>query len=223
LPYSVYLSGAKRCALDIDNKATLTYKMKEDVTGFREVAPTRSIFEFMELIWVLKDLERSGWKYHKVSGIMETTASHTFGVMVLTWLFARKEHADEDRALKMALVHDLVESVIGDLTPYDAEVVNKSELEEEGMRAVEAKLPVQLRKEILSLTEEFRAGKSSESEIVRVCDKLDTVFQAYFYRKAKRISEASFKEFFSYAEKVCDKDFSRELLDQIWRAASDKT
>jgi putative hydrolase of HD superfamily len=181
----------------------------------------KNVIEFMDLVSSLKELERTGWKQHRVTGIIDTTASHTFGVVFLSWLFAKDGHVDTEKVLKMALLHDFVESVIGDLTPEESEWVDRNGLEESGLKTAEERLPLSLMEETRNLIEEFRRGESVEAKMVRVCDKLETLFQAYFYRRANRLSEASFREFFSYAEEVCKEGLGKELLNEIQDAAKE--
>lgn len=175
----------------------------------------KNVVEFMDLVSSLKELQRTGWKQHKVTGIIDTTASHTFGVIFLSWLFAEEAQVDLEKVLKMALVHDFVESVVGDLTPSQAKDIDRDALEENGLRNVETRLPTLLANETKSLVREFRTGATKEAKMVKVCDKLETLFQAHFYRKSNRLSEASFREFFRYAEKACKTGLARELLNQI--------
>lgn len=174
-----------------------------------------NVVEFMELVSSLKELQRTGWKQHRVTGIIDTTASHSFGVVLLSWLFAKEAQVDLEKVLKIALVHDLVESVIGDLTPAEAKRVDRDALEENGLKRIERKIPGALLDEVKSLIREFRAGATKEAKIVRVCDKLETLFQAHFYRKSDRLSVDSFREFLSYAEKECRTRLAKEALSQI--------
>jgi putative hydrolase of HD superfamily len=183
----------------------------------------KNVVEFMELISSLKELQRTGWKQHKVTGIIDTTASHSFGVAVLSWLFAKGSRVDLEKVLEMALVHDLVESVIGDLTPNEAKRIDRDRLEENGFKKVERKLPPRLAYEIKSLIHEYRGGTTEEAKIVRVCDKLETLFQAHFYRKSNRLSENSYREFFRYAEGECPTRLARELLNQISESESERS
>jgi putative hydrolase of HD superfamily len=181
----------------------------------REMLSMKNAVELMELVSLLKELQRTGWKQYKVTGIIDTTASHTFGVVFLSWIFAKQAHIDSEKMLKMALVHDLVESVIGDLTPSQSKRVDRDKLEESGLRKVEKRLPALLADETKSLIREFRANTTREAKMVNVCDKLETLFQAYFYRKSNRLSEDGFKAFFRYAEKICKTGLAKELLNQM--------
>jgi putative hydrolase of HD superfamily len=174
-----------------------------------------NLVEFMELVSSLKELQRTGWKQHEVTGIIDTTASHSYGVVLLSWVFAKEIQVDLEKVLKMAAVHDLVESVIGDLTPTEAKRIDRDALEENGLRKIESELPNALLDEVKSLIREFRAGATKEAKTVRVCDKLETLFQAHFYRKSDRLSEHGFREFLRYAEKECRTRLAKEILSQI--------
>ena len=51
----------------------------------------------------------------------ETTAEHTFHLALLVWLAGEKKNdIDTERAMKMALVHDMCEAYAPDFTSYDA-------------------------------------------------------------------------------------------------------
>ena len=111
-----------------------------------------------------------------VTGIIDTTASHTFGVIFLSWLFAKDGHVDTEKVLKLALLHDFVESVIGDLTPEESERIDRDRLEESGLNTAEERLPP-------PLTEEVRArSRSSGKEKARKLGWLEyaTSLRLYF-------------------------------------------
>ena len=50
-----------------------------------------------------------------------SVADHTFGVALLALLFPRGAAGDVDRhhCVALAIVHDLAESIVGDVTPHD--------------------------------------------------------------------------------------------------------
>jgi putative hydrolase of HD superfamily len=66
----------------------------------------------------LKDLPRTGWIFAKAPH--ESVADHSFGAAVIALALARMEGLnpeDEAALLRRALLHDLHEARIGDLTP----------------------------------------------------------------------------------------------------------
>ncbi len=72
------------------------------------------IIRFFSKIRKLKEIERSGWV---VSGVKkpESVADHSFGVALLVMLLGKNKNIDLEKALKMALIHDLGEAITGDI------------------------------------------------------------------------------------------------------------
>lgn len=62
----------------------------------------------------LKDELRSGWQLREIAD-PESVAAHTWGTATLCLLFADEAGIDRDRAVSMALVHDLAEARTGDI------------------------------------------------------------------------------------------------------------
>ncbi len=80
----------------------------------------KEIFEFISQVGKLKKEKRRGWQIHGIKD-SETTASHIFQLSMLVWMIAEKrEDIDSERAIKMALLHDVCEVYSPDLTSYDA-------------------------------------------------------------------------------------------------------
>lgn len=61
----------------------------------------------------LKDERRTGWQLRGVTD-PEPVAAHSWGVSLLALLFTPSD-VDRDRVLRMAVVHDLGEAVVGDV------------------------------------------------------------------------------------------------------------
>ena len=71
------------------------------------------LFVLLDMTSRLKELQRTGWINHYLSGILETTVAHTFSVMLLAWWFSEKTTINTEKMIKMALVHDLLECITG--------------------------------------------------------------------------------------------------------------
>jgi putative hydrolase of HD superfamily len=73
----------------------------------------------------LKEVPRTGWLDRGIPPEdVESVADHSYGVALLAWLLAPDE-LDRARAVELALIHDLAESVVGDVTPYDRETLQE--------------------------------------------------------------------------------------------------
>ena len=178
----------------------------------------KKLIKFFDYISKLKLTVRTGWDMRKIPGVKETIGSHSFGVVFISWIMAKKENVDVEKTIKMALIHDLLEGVMGDLTPLDKNYHIKDILEKEALTKLDSLLPEGLKSEVKSLINELLENNSIESIIVNEADKLDTAFQAYSYEKkihGKNIDDSTFTEFFDFAQKKCRSDFSKNFIDYI--------
>jgi putative hydrolase of HD superfamily len=176
----------------------------------------KNLTEFLEYISKIKLTVRTGWDFYKIPGIRETIGSHSFGVTLITWILAKKEKVNVDKVIKMALVHDLLEGITGDITPHDEAYKIKHVIEKKAIQKLKKILPKELKKDIEKLINELIECKTKESQIVIQADKLDTAFQAYLYEKkkyGKNLKDSELSGFFDF--KIKDNEFSRELLDYI--------
>ena len=71
----------------------------------------------------LKGVKRTGW-VRKGIPEAESVADHSFGVAILALLLSLPPEIDRDALIKMALLHDLGESVIGDIVCEDGNTVD---------------------------------------------------------------------------------------------------
>lgn len=126
----------------------------------------------------LKALPRSGWVRRGVPS-PESVAAHSWGVAALTLLLLPAE-LDRERALAFAVLHDLPEVRVGDLTPADA-VADKAARELAAMTAMAASLP--RGDEILELYRAYERQDSPEARFVRQVDRLDMALQAVAYAR----------------------------------------
>jgi len=129
----------------------------------------------------LKDVDRAGWR--RVGHPRpESVAAHSWGV-ALAVLALCPPDLDRGRALAIAIVHDLAEVRVGDLTPHDGVPRDeKRRREEDALRAMLAPLPGA--DELLALWLEYEDGSTPEGRFVKACDKLDMGLQALRYASA---------------------------------------
>lgn len=151
------------------------------------------LISFYELIGKLKDTERTGWVNNNIKN-PESVSDHIYGVALLSIALSDKFDIDQGRALKMALVHDLGESIIGDVvTAGEAKFVTdpKKKAIEERKAMVKALSYID-GPEYLELFDEYEAGKTKEAKFVKQLDKLEMALQALIYEKRYKIRLDSF-------------------------------
>jgi len=79
----------------------------------------KNILNFLIEIGKLKGRKRRGWLIHKIKEA-ETTAEHIFHLAFLVWVLGKNKKINLEKAIKMALIHDICEVYSRDLTSYDA-------------------------------------------------------------------------------------------------------
>jgi len=139
------------------------------------------IIKLHEYIARLKELRRTGWVQRGVSD-PETVASHSYAVTLLTMMIADLRGLNTLDAVRMALIHDLAESIIGDLTPEMK--MRLEDLEERERRFFEdlvKLMPRELAETYLDSWRRFSRGEDEVSRLVREVDKLERGLQAVRY------------------------------------------
>ncbi|MFX0090605.1 MAG: HD domain-containing protein [Candidatus Hodarchaeota archaeon] len=164
------------------------------------------MLEFFIKIGTLKQIKRKGWIRE---GIFqpESIADHCFRTTVIALIIGKKLDLDLQRLLQLAIIHDLAESVIGDITPYDHDYPQKKQKEANGIESLGKKIDMDL----LTLWEEFETGKTEESKICKQIDKFEMILQAFEYEKTYNVN----LEEFWHAEKDIKIPILREMVDKL--------
>jgi putative hydrolase of HD superfamily len=88
---------------------------------------------------------------------------------------------DTERIMKMANLHDLAESIVGDSMPDVISHNEKIIKEDAAMRKIISKLPDNLCKKYLDIWNEYIQNKTVSSKFVHNIDKLEMAIQAKAY------------------------------------------
>jgi putative hydrolase of HD superfamily len=146
---------------------------------------TDGLVDFIVEAGRLKRLPRTGWVESGVPD-PESVADHSFRVTLIAIILADAQKLDALKVVRMALLHDLAEGEIGDLTPTQKGLddVGFRQRENEVMSKLLSKLPADIRPVYSSAWTEFSGGKSPEARLVRDCDKLEMIIQASEYQEA---------------------------------------
>jgi len=138
---------------------------------------------FLTLQWA-KELPRQGFialgfKRNEADSV----AAHSWTTAMLTYFLATEikkngQKVDVDKAIKMALFHDMAETIVGDVGTFVKGMAKGAfaPIEEEGLKWLVGGLPTE--KEIVSLVSEYSQRKTLEARLVKVADNLDALAQA---------------------------------------------
>lgn len=130
----------------------------------------------------LKNVIRTGWKNWNVQRErIESVAEHIFGVQMLAIAMKSEYQYDVDimKVIFMLAVHELGETVIGDLTQFQISKEEKEKLEHEAVNSILDGLLDGNQIEQLFL--EFDAHNTKESMFAYQCDKLECDLQSKLY------------------------------------------
>ena len=105
----------------------------------------------------------------------ENDAEHSWHIAVMALLFKEYcvEEPDVSRAIKMCVVHDLIEIYAGDTFAYDTKAnESKADREEAAADKLFSQLPAEQGDEIRSLWEEFDAMETTDAKYAACLDRL---------------------------------------------------
>lgn len=135
--------------------------------------------------------KRAGWV---LSGIPapESVSDHMYRMAVAAFALPPAVSA---HAMKLALVHDLAEALVGDITPHDGVSGEEKERRERAAMAtirdevlgggVRGEDPAgqAVGSQLVALWEEYEAGETPAAALVKDVDKYEMVVQAFEYEK----------------------------------------
>lgn len=130
----------------------------------------------------LKNVIRTGWKNWNVQRErIESVAEHIFGVQMLAIAMKSEYQYEVDimKVIFMLAVHELGETIIGDLTQFQISKNDKEKLEHEAVNKILSGLLDGNQIEQLFL--EFDAHNTKESIFAYQCDKLECDLQSKLY------------------------------------------
>jgi putative hydrolase of HD superfamily len=131
----------------------------------------------------LEALPRAGWVLSRVPGA-ENVAAHSFGVAFVAMLLADAESGplNRERVLRLALLHDLQEVLVGDIPGPVKSLVGAgvvAQLESSAAARLFAEHP-----DYAALWAEYEAGSTREAQLVKAADKLQMMIKALRYHAA---------------------------------------
>ncbi len=145
---------------------------------------TSLLFTLFEHAATLKSVRRSGW--HEKLGLdnAESVADHSYVATLMAVVYADMMGLDASKTARMSLLHDLAESITGDITPEAMPRSQKSEKEDDAMSTILEMFPKEIRQKYADAWAEYRDADSPESALLKQVDKLEMALQAKRYAKS---------------------------------------
>ena len=172
------------------------------------------IENFIEKVLELKNVPRQGWKEKLEMNNPESVADHSYSTTVMSMIFSDLAGLNNEKIIRMALLHDLAESIIGDITPNSITKNEKIIKENIAMKQILKNLPNKIAKQYFEIWNEYQKNSSEESKLLHDIDKLEMALQAKFYQN-KGISKEKLETFFNTAMKEIKNKNLRKILLNI--------
>ena len=172
------------------------------------------VLDFFKIAANLKNIPRQGWIDKLSIDDPESVADHSYSMAMMSMVISDLENYDSEKILKMALLHDLAESKIGDYTPEQIDKEKKIELENSAFKEIVKNLPDIIKSQYLQIWKEYQENVSDESKIIHQLDRLEMVLQAKKYQKEGH-SKEKLESFFESAKKDITNSKLKELFTQI--------
>ena len=140
------------------------------------------VIKFYVVCNKLKDVIRTGWIDWKVERKrLESVAEHIYGTQMLALAMKSEFEYDIDimKVIYMLALHELGETIIGDLTQFQISKEEKMQIEHETVRKILKDLLDS--EEIEKLYLEFDERKTNEAVFAHFCDKLECDLQCRLY------------------------------------------
>lgn len=162
---------------------------------------------FFHLLERLKTTKREGWRRFGING-GESISDHMYRMSVMTMLAppAIASQLNLPHCTKMALIHDMAESLVGDITPRDKVTkTEKARREAEVMEYISKTLlggvpgGMLTGQEILDVFNEYEENKTLEARFVHDIDKMELLLQMVEY---ERSNGTDLSEFCHVAERI---------------------
>lgn len=112
---------------------------------------------------------------------LESVAEHVYGVQMLALAMYSEYNYDIDieKVILMLAVHELEETVIGDLIPFETTKAEKAKLGHEAVDKILSEISDKAN--LKSLIYEFDERKTPEAKFAYLCDKLEADIQCKLY------------------------------------------
>ncbi|XP_071041550.1 5'-deoxynucleotidase HDDC2 isoform X2 [Parasteatoda tepidariorum] len=176
----------------------------------------RSVLDFLMLVGKLKHIKRTGWVRSNVPDC-ETIAGHMYRMSVMAFLLGDQisSNLDRNKCIKMCLVHDMAECIVGDITPFcGVSAEEKHSREVAAMKRLSSLVGKEVGAEFLSLFMEYEEKETAESKFVHDLDKFDMILQAYEYEKESNNS-LDLQQFFNSTEGIFQNPMVLEWVSDL--------
>ncbi|HZA62493.1 MAG TPA: HD domain-containing protein [Nitrososphaeraceae archaeon] len=139
------------------------------------------LLSFFESVLRLKSVKRAGWVSKAGISNAESVSDHTYSMCAMGMILSDMLGLDTERVMKMIIIHDLAESIIGDYMPNEITREKKRLEEGKAMSCILYQVPSVARSSYEMIWQEYQANKTRAAKFVHKLDKLEMAVQSIQY------------------------------------------
>ena len=173
------------------------------------------MLKFLTIVGRLKQTDRTGWVKKNIPN-PESVSDHMYRMSIMAMVLGNSMGSlKKDHCIKMCLVHDMAESIVGDITPHDGiSSEEKHQREEEAMQYLCNMVDKDVGKEMKDLFMEYENQETEEAKFVKDLDKFEMILQAFHYEQELN-KPGSLQEFFNSVEGKLKTPVVKELAMKL--------
>lgn len=180
------------------------------------------VLAFVQIVRLLKTQKRTGWIDHHIpSENVESISDHMYRMSVISMLIPNKS-INIDKCVKIAVIHDIAEALVGDITPFDG--VAKEEKHRREFLTIEYLASLikhynpYFAHEMVDLWLDYEEIRCIEARYVKDVDKYEMIQQAWDYEQEFG-PKHNLDQFYLARSAIKTKEIG-ELCDEVIRQRS---
>ena len=171
---------------------------------------------FVQHVLRLKHVKRAGWSSRAKISNPESVADHSFSMCAISMALSDLLGLNTERVMKMAILHDLPESIIGDFVPGEVTKKQKRSDESNAIEIILRSFSPCIRSDYRRVWEEYLSNKTDIARLVHTVDKLEMALQARRY-VTEGYPDHMLSQFLDFPKKHV-KGYKHEIISQIQNA-----
>lgn len=181
--------------------------------------PINNMLAFTQIVRLLKTQPRTGWVDRGIPVAQtESIADHMYRMSIIA-MSLPKDKVSVDKCVKIALVHDIAEALVGDITPFGG--VTKAEKHRRELETIEYLVELvnpyneQFGHEMKELWLDYEEIRCLEARYVKDIDKFEMIQQAWDYEQEYGL-KYDLSEFYDSRSSIKTKEIG-DLCDEVLR------
>ncbi|MFH1229244.1 MAG: HD domain-containing protein [Candidatus Aenigmatarchaeota archaeon] len=166
----------------------------------------KDVLKFAKTVGKLKEIKRAGWVKRNIPD-PESVADHSFRAALLGMVLSDDEGLDTEKVMRMLLLHDLEESVTGDIPHPQKLKMDKEKLkamQEGAIKEALSPLSAKLRERYFSIWKEMEEETSQEAKFCKDVEKLEMLMQVDDYQRKSKENKDKLNAFWEEAKNIND-------------------